>query len=121
MSHNRFDLLTENETFEEYSDRIKDFAIIEELPVLYSQAIERYEHITGRKISLKLFRDISRIPSDIKKLVWERADGRCENCNSKWHLEFDHIIPVSKGGSNSENNVQVLCRKCNRKKRDKIE
>jgi 5-methylcytosine-specific restriction endonuclease McrA len=35
-------------------------------------------------------------------------------------LEFDHIIPVAKGGSNAETNVQLLCRRCNGKKSDMI-
>ena len=35
-------------------------------------------------------------------------------------LEIDHIIPLSKGGITSENNLQTLCWKCNRKKSNKI-
>ena len=32
------------------------------------------------------------------------------------HLELDRVIPVSKGGSNLESNLQFLCGHCNRKK-----
>lgn len=65
----------------------------------------------------KKSRHISR---DVRQTVWRRYGGRCADCNADDYLEFDHIIPVAKGGSNSEANVQLLCRRCNNKKSDKI-
>jgi hypothetical protein len=61
------------------------------------------------------------IPTSVKREVWRRDQGRCVECGSKEKLEFDHIIPVSKGGSNTARNVQLLCEKCNRSKGNKIE
>jgi 5-methylcytosine-specific restriction endonuclease McrA len=52
--------------------------------------------------------------------VWSRDQGQCVRCRAAEYLEFDHIIPHSKGGSNSINNVQLLCRKCNLYKSDRI-
>ncbi len=56
------------------------------------------------------------IPKDVKVSVWRRDKGQCVQCGSKEKLEYDHIIPVSKGGSNTERNIQLLCEKCNRQK-----
>jgi len=60
------------------------------------------------------------IPDDVKMFVWNRDNGKCVKCGSRENLEFDHIIPVSKGGSNTARNIQLLCEKCNRSKRDDI-
>lgn len=30
--------------------------------------------------------------------------------------ELDHVMPLSKGGTHSMDNVQLLCRKCNQRK-----
>ncbi len=60
------------------------------------------------------------IPKTIKKIVWLRDNGKCVECGSRENLEFDHIIPFSKGGANTVKNVQILCSKCNKKKTNKI-
>ena len=56
------------------------------------------------------------LPNSVKLLVWERDRGRCVKCGRDEDLEYDHIIPVSKGGSNTEKNIQLLCVACNRSK-----
>jgi hypothetical protein len=56
------------------------------------------------------------ITKDIRAEVWRRDGGQCVQCNSKENLEFDHIIPVSKGGATTARNLQLLCSRCNRKK-----
>jgi len=60
------------------------------------------------------------ISRDVRQRVWQRYGGRCAECGDDRYLEFDHIIPVAKGGSNSDNNVQLLCRGCNMAKSDAI-
>ncbi len=56
------------------------------------------------------------IAEDVRIEVWRRDGGRCAKCGSQRHLEFDHIIPVALGGSNTARNVQLLCETCNRAK-----
>lgn len=60
------------------------------------------------------------IPDEIKQYVWQRDGGRCVKCQSAENLEFDHIIPVSKGGSNTARNIQIFCQDCNRSKGDGV-
>lgn len=78
------------------------------------------------------FIEIEEINNETKKLsrepilqivqdkVWNRDGGRCVKCGSNEKLEFDHIIPFSKGGANTYRNLQLLCESCNRKKSNKI-
>ena len=65
------------------------------------------------------------IPDDVKREVWSRDGGRCVKCEAEDYagrggLEFDHILPFSRGGANTVKNLQLLCRLCNQLKGDRI-
>jgi len=68
--------------------------------------------------NMETLQDISREPiaEAVRLFVWQRDGGQCVKCGSRERLEFDHIIPLSAGGSNTERNVQLLCESCNRAK-----
>lgn len=61
-----------------------------------------------------------RIPERVRIEVWRRDGGKCAKCGSREKLEYDHIVPISRGGSNTARNIELLCQKCNREKHDNI-
>ena len=67
--------------------------------------------------------DIARqpIPSAVRREVWRRDEGKCQRCGSREKLEYDHIVPVSRGGSNTARNIELLCESCNRTKSASIQ
>jgi hypothetical protein len=73
----------------------------------------------------KELRNISRhIPRPVQFRVLKRENQVCRSCGmpvADNDIHFDHIIPWSKGGPTEENNIQLLCGTCNRKKSDKFE
>ena len=75
---------------------------------------------TGREVEDEDRFDRKPIPPAVRREVWRRDERKCVQCGSQRNLELDHIIPVSKGGSNTARNIQLLCQDCNRTKSDKI-
>ena len=65
---------------------------------------------------------------NVRLRLYEKQQGRCFYCNNpmKVFLEtkdptpnyatFDHKIPKSKGGKNTQDNIVLACWKCNRSK-----
>ena len=60
------------------------------------------------------------IPRAVQREVWQRDGGRCVECSTKEKLCFDHIVPFSRGGSNTVRNLQLLCEGCNGSKGNRI-
>lgn len=64
------------------------------------------------------------IPDSLRFLVIKAAGGRCQLCGipaKERPLDVDHIIPRSRGGKTELANLQALCSKCNRSKRNQDE
>lgn len=56
----------------------------------------------------------------IRLSVFKKHGKVCLACGSQNEISLDHIVPVCRGGWNSINNLQPLCRSCNSKKGKKI-
>lgn len=52
----------------------------------------------------------------VRNRILQKFNNKCVRCSSREKLEIDHIIPLSRGGREDENNMQVLCKTCNLKK-----
>lgn len=89
-------------------------------PQLTAEIILATIRLATRQIVGSGERDTRRISQHIKTTVWQRDQGQCVQCHATEYLEFDHIIPHSKGGATSVNNLQLLCRKCNQAKGSSI-
>lgn len=64
--------------------------------------------------------------SKLRQKIKERDGFTCKQCGASIEkepnllLEIDHIIPIAKGGLTTEDNLQTLCWRCNRRKGSKI-
>lgn len=98
---------------ESYSEEEMHALIIERVE---KEKIKLKRAITRMNNNVSLSNLREPIPDDVKIFVWQRDKGCCVKCGSQENLEFDHIIPVARGGNNTARNIQLLCERCNRSK-----
>ncbi|PPJ06061.1 hypothetical protein C5E44_31070 [Nocardia nova] len=68
------------------------------------------------------------IPEWVKRAVFFRERGRCAFCERDLggsyspmnRCQFDHMVPISRGGLNDVSNIQLLCEDCNNRKGSQI-
>jgi len=54
-----------------------------------------------------------------RSMIYKRDDHTCQYCGSIKNLTIDHVIPRSRGGNDTWENMVVACMKCNTHKGDK--
>lgn len=98
-------------------DIVFDIENIDRFINYLSDAIKFQKSIAGQRALMT---------SALREKIKTRDSHTCQYCSLSTTqepnllLEIDHIIPLSKGGITTEENLQTLCWRCNRTKSNKI-
>jgi hypothetical protein len=67
------------------------------------------------------------VPAHVRAAVWERDRGECtfvsedgHRCGSRQRLEFDHAVPVARGGQATVENIRLRCRTHNQLEAERV-
>ena len=101
--------------------KVVKYAELLDSKLVTNEIVEECLKITNSENLIKKNEVDRNIPEEVRYKVWRRDEGKCVKCGSRDKLEYDHIIPISKGGSNTARNIELLCENCNREKRDHIQ
>jgi 5-methylcytosine-specific restriction endonuclease McrA len=56
----------------------------------------------------------------VRMYVWRRDHGRCVQCGSHERVWFEYVVPVMAGGTNTEQNIRLMCRSCSHDARESV-
>ena len=85
---------------------------------------EKVQVLSGRVVRLinyikmPIMKFMSNRPT--RSMIYKRDKNSCQYCGATTKLTIDHVIPRSKGGEDSWDNLVVACSSCNVKKGDKM-
>lgn len=103
-----------DESFDADQIEVETQKLINDEDVTHESGIYQYILTRDEKyLSIRKFSD------GVKQKVYELQNGRCKKCGKGFALskmEADHITPWSESGKTKEENCQILCRECNRRK-----
>lgn len=78
---------------------------------------ELYKEYINSEVAVEQVKVVrKKISEDLRNEVFKRDGYKCQVCGSKKDLVIDHVIPFSKGGKTTKDNLQTLCKSCNSKK-----
>lgn len=78
-----------------------------------------YKAKDSARVALYRRRGGGNIPDEMRREIYERDNFTCVYCESQDDLTCDHVVPVSKGGGTTLENLATACRPCNSRKRDR--
>lgn len=70
-----------------------------------------FSHVLNKRTTKR-----QKITLELRRQVYSDDGWKCVYCSDTRNLEIDHIVPLSKGGTEDRSNLQTLCAPCNRKK-----
>ena len=93
--------------------------------IISSKGIEEFSPERRRLFKRDGVLKRSSIPEWVKHAIFHRDKGRCTLCNKDLsgiislqnQDNYDHIVPLAKGGINDVTNLQLLCKQCNSRKK----
>lgn len=68
--------------------------------------------VSRARLNADAVRTTESIPVAVRQEVWERDQGQCADCGSLHNVDFDHIVSVSRGGSDIASNIELRCDSC---------
>jgi len=118
----KHEIIQQNKKKYMFSDTYKDLTLEEAEELIKLCDIKITEFLEKRKDTYDhRMRNFNNLSGSLRYRIIKRANGRCEACGisvEERAIDVDHIIPKNKGGGDDESNLQALCYKCNRQKRD---
>lgn len=102
---------------------VKKLSLVQKAELKKICEAKMQEFISSRGLSVWDYRllDYSQASDTLRYQVLKEGGGHCALCGATVNdrmLDIDHIIPRSKGGKTEYSNLQVLCSRCNRSKRN---
>ena len=118
-------------TVELYCEKMNGYVYEHKKQVFYSEEILGYiKRINNRNGTFYNDKDIwdsisrverGKVTNKIRFMIYKRDGYRCRICGRGGQavdLEIDHIKPIAKGGKSTIDNLQTLCKRCNKEKGD---
>lgn len=114
-------IATETDLPKEYvssfiNDCINRFRLFSSDSTYFWCSLLKRREFVGKRLSHK----DARLWRHLRQKVFKRDEYTCQYCGkTNEPLEADHIVPISKGGTDDLTNLTTACGKCNRQKKDK--
>ena len=69
-----------------------------------------------RRTDAEKRRDKFKLSSSRRLQIYEKDGHKCHYCGNPEHLTIDHRLPISRGGSDDDDNLVACCKSCNSSK-----